>query len=1766
MTYIENVFIKNLQHELSGENIDLLKGMLSSVLPPDFTSVSNVISRLHQAYQSAIKLEWPTHKKLELNKQYEMLQKVIATVEYSRAQRINTPQNQIFRRMKEYPLSALLSQSFGQRLTADQKDFLLLLTFVICELANQKIKKSSLDDASHELRKLISGSNSFHITITLTSSNEISSILKTLRHSKDINFQLQFIKSWEKHFESFLPPCSGSEDIILDEYSELKFKKHKHQSPVNKITTNSGLVIQKQLIKSLVSEIDIDESFVEIVSLDVPDDLDLDYRAKEAALLYGNRLTLQEKKHLPWRSIALSEHEIKEVFKFINAELKVPCNAKIAAVVYLMALTSKPLNDVLEMNVCLNGDIDTADFIDVNKNIWGRKSVEMPSAFNPTNEQKLVLLKHSELLLLPLPIQLIEYLKTELAAANACSLSIKKLSGMPENSRGLISKFLNPMWKNNPRIFRRVNIAQIRALMFEKLTHKHDSSYAALLLANTEFDIPTSLYYLFISQYSLVNSYKEVLEELNLETINFTGDKDIFVGSKLCLNPVELSTFLRSKQTEIDEYFTTSTTSFNEIILRHNKMACYTALMFLAATGHRDRVEYGFSPFILDEENGYILLSDKINYVDSAIRILPLSEHLKQQLYAYRLSCQKTANLLKRHNDELATNIYQCSLPNSCSSAFLSVIIQSKLVGIGNQEISSYLQPKFDLPLNFLRHYFSSFIRIIQSNWFSKGMVGHVSNGEHLLSDHSCNQLEEIKLLAPNIDALLVSLGFQPIVLSKQKGRRHSFDVSDNEATYLPACLLRSETLEQSEQISWVRKLIQPKIRDLKNEESFEETASSLIIAAISDNKSNIPKQRRLSLVNRFINKVKKSTSWVSFSDNLEGVTIHVDEINNLSTAKLIKKSINDILISNKEINHQLKVWLSLMINGGLTLALTKENYKVINKPAFMESGIFWFDFINTQGDIDRVVIDTMTLIILQEEKSITNFLNTKQLKSQYKSMVFNKLMISGAFNPSTLNAIKNIDTLTTFLSSARDEHQSGLIHAYKNKRVDTTNLPTHRLVRWLSPNSIIIPAIENDLDEFKHYSNFDLNFTEHISIKSSFELLKKVYKNLSKHNTIAGSSHKGKCTDLILSPWCEHIGVNQGANINELIEKSSSISHALILLLLWLTEVSKRKGKQREHIRISTIVTYLSKIGKPLLEQSRNSNFLKLSPEEIEKIYIDALDARNLKSRTSRAIIFKDFHQSVQKFTNLPSINWYLIDPDISNQSSVVNANIISMREYSKAMSLLSNDQGSSLFDQNVNQLILLLCYRAGLRSGEVCHLQISDIDTYQWIIHNRTSHYYTLKTTNSNRRVKVDLLFSDEEKQLVIEQILRIKTYYPEQKKAWLFSDKSSPQCLLYMERCLNRVRETLKLVTGDPNIRLHHARHSFANYLLLSMYQSVYPACIRSEVLTWLRCDDTSIGASRLRKCFIGPSEYKGNILDAIAMALGHVSPKTTLAHYIHTLDIIMASENEKVLPSHLDISKLLSISSLERTYGYKIFKKGEKENLAYQSLSRHLLPRWKNYQSFDFEINSEILNLSEIKTNRKRNVLIELNDIERIIRAKENKLTNIEITNELKLSFEFVTKVVEVTQQLKQETAYSGTNITSNEDVMIFDTNKQKNKTATKYITKVSFQDLLSGLAEKIIIKDSVKELCLLWTKSYERTGLIMSSAEVSKFKSLSKTFGYTIVVDKNTHKVKKNYGYKEGVFLKPVPAGKPNRNSIDHKFNHAMFLTSIWYKVSPFKVA
>ncbi|MEC9357149.1 MAG: hypothetical protein VX836_04650, partial [Pseudomonadota bacterium] len=121
---------------------------------------------------------------------------------------------------------------------------------------------------------------------------------------------------------------------------------------------------------------------------------------------------------------------------------------------------------------------------------------------------------------------------------------------------------------------------------------------------------------------------------------------------------------------------------------------------------------------------------------------------------------------------------------------------------------------------------------------------------------------------------------------------------------------------------------------------------------------------------------------------------------------------------------------------------------------------------------------------------------------------------------------------------------------------------------------------------------------------------------------------------------------------------------------------------------------------------------------------------------------------------------------------------------------------------------------------------------------------------------------------------------------------------------------ITDAMKRVTGDPTIVKHHARHAFANHMML--------ACMADRIgLRSLRGALGDLGeaidyADRYRECALGVAGGRRDVLTGISILLGHSTPATSCEHYIHVLDICLYA----ALREH---SHLIDLAALKRASG-------------------------------------------------------------------------------------------------------------------------------------------------------------------------------------------------------------------------------------------------------
>ena len=360
-----------------------------------------------------------------------------------------------------------------------------------------------------------------------------------------------------------------------------------------------------------------DESIDEILEFSADPEHPISLETVEQSLLYGNRLRTQERALLSLRTNVLTDHElaifVKGCVKLLEAEDKE--KGLCAATLLLKFLTASSLEDIGHFTVGphLAPDIEG---IDLTQGIWRRKSITMPNAVKPESN-KSILFEHSDYVDLPLPIVLVRFLRKSALSQTTWGQVLQKENVGEEQLLAQLKIIM-------ASIPRRNTLAQIRLTLFQQLALKTDPGYAALVLATTQPITPTPLYYKSASLHQLKLSYSDSLEEISLypEVPEHRADAEhIYTGSYIAVDDAQLADFFKLAFENLTQLFLQSSQKEQGIIEFLNALTCYTTVILLACTGHRNRTEFQFEPALFNLELDMMILSDKTQYELSLIHI-----------------------------------------------------------------------------------------------------------------------------------------------------------------------------------------------------------------------------------------------------------------------------------------------------------------------------------------------------------------------------------------------------------------------------------------------------------------------------------------------------------------------------------------------------------------------------------------------------------------------------------------------------------------------------------------------------------------------------------------------------------------------------------------------------------------------------------------------------------------------------------------------------------------------------------------------------------------------------------------------------------------------------------------------------------------------------------------------------------------------------------------------------------------------------------------
>lgn len=354
----------------------------------------------------------------------------------------------------------------------------------------------------------------------------------------------------------------------------------------------------------------------------------------------------------------------------------------------------------------------------------------------------------------------------------------------------------------------------------------------------------------------------------------------------------------------------------------------------------------------------------------------------------------------------------------------------------------------------------------------------------------------------------------------------------------------------------------------------------------------------------------------------------------------------------------------------------------------------------------------------------------------------------------------------------------------------------------------------------------------------------------------------------------------------NELAKRlndwSGRVSTSVFLLGQWLPTLVFRTGTKRKFLALSSVARYLAALSPAFQAAAYDKDLMSMDEEDVTLLYEEILEVRSLKHPSYVAERLAEFHRWARRQG--------VEDPDWADLPSAMRGRqaapgIVTEQEYQDALRLLLHDTNVDHLTRLAQSFLLLCCYRFGLRGSESLGLLRSDwLDRgdEEIVILLRDNKVRTLKTRASRRQVPLLFRLSPLERDVVRQWLLSAESLHGSADAVAVFATTPGSREPIAVSSLKRRVIEILKLVTGNPNIVLHHARHTAANRVAVAL------SSLRSR--TWgptSALDGNSCSPEYVQETLLGSSGATRRKTWALARYLGHAGTGTASKTYLHFL---------------------------------------------------------------------------------------------------------------------------------------------------------------------------------------------------------------------------------------------------------------------------------------
>jgi integrase len=401
-------------------------------------------------------------------------------------------------------------------------------------------------------------------------------------------------------------------------------------------------------------------------------------------------------------------------------------------------------------------------------------------------------------------------------------------------------------------------------------------------------------------------------------------------------------------------------------------------------------------------------------------------------------------------------------------------------------------------------------------------------------------------------------------------------------------------------------------------------------------------------------------------------------------------------------------------------------------------------------------------------------------------------------------------------------------------------------------------------------------------------------------------------------------------------------------LLIQWMQSLIHHAGEKN-----AMVLNYPKALLPPMVKMYElYADFSDLDAEsrleEYDDLEIESL--YNQRDQDTLRCAWNSFHEYLISIKYIEAKQFIPIKR--GSKQSKVDSEYISEPEFQLARETLYSKTNESIEFRNTCMMVMTLSYRLGLRRSEVTKLSSSHISFLSGVMQRLSVQWWPqrrIKTSSSNRLIPMKALLDDREALwLEIMAIARRRglwiteaLLHATQDELHAIRDKyavhpiNQTKNFLFLEdvnlidpiKATADVDKIIKLIHwalrhpggASEDLRFHHLRHSCATNTLLLLMSSHLPNSQQYilgtvfgnpkaiEKLNLLKnkslkadysnikvqSQELSMRARKAREILLGGDESSSSEVYVVSCLLGHSSPMTTLASYIHVVDLLLGA---------------------------------------------------------------------------------------------------------------------------------------------------------------------------------------------------------------------------------------------------------------------------------